>query len=390
MKLNKTGEIMYQKKKIAAPDMFQLWNGLKEKEKFYLQDPVTQKSILAWDRLTEKTTEQLPFCFYTRRFSEKGSKNERWQKFLTEEIHFRYFILIEKQDCWLYYLRQEPQWQEVPYPQERPNYHSSNPNYAQWEEFFAAVQEGIAAGRVNKVVGAREVEIICRENINEAAVLARLAENNQNSYIFAYCKAEKTFLGATPELLVRKQQGKISSYALAGTIAKTGQGEEADFLQRDVKNNYEHQIVVEAICRKMKTVTPEVQVAETGILELKNLYHLKTDIVAEDAGLSLEQWAELLHPTPAMGGQPQKAALQLIEEAEKLDRGLYAAPLGYVDAQGEGIFVVGIRSALITGSKLYAYAGCGLVKQSDCRTEYEEIKSKLQTILETLGEKIDE
>ncbi|MCQ2559773.1 MAG: chorismate-binding protein, partial [Clostridia bacterium] len=153
---------------------------------------------------------------------------------------------------------------------------------------------------------------------------------------------------------------RILSYALAGTLPKTGQEGEAQRLLQDDKNNYEHQIVVEEIRRKMQTITPQVQVGSTEILELKNLYHLKTEIIAEDSNLSLDKWAELLHPTPAMGGKPQDLALQIIEQFEGYDRGLYAAPIGYTDAQGEGLFVVGIRSVLMVGNKLYAYAGCGI------------------------------
>ncbi len=382
-----TGENMYKKKKISKPNVFEVWNGLAEKEKIYLYDPVARKAVLAWGRIEpEKLAEKPPFCFYTRRFSERVRPGEIWQEFLTEEIYFKYFIVTEEQASWLYYSQQEPEWREVPYPALRPAYRINQENYSHWEALFAAIQTNIASGRVSKVVGAREVEILCREQLNAAVVLSGLTANNPDSYIFAYQKAGKTFLGATPELLVKKQQQKILSYALAGTLAKTGQEEEAQSLLRDGKNNYEHQIVVEEIRRKMQTITPQVKVGSTEILELKNLYHLKTEIVAEDSSLSLDKWAELLHPTPAMGGKPQDLALQIIDQFEGYDRGLYAAPIGYTDAQGEGLFVVGIRSALMVGNKLYAYAGCGIVEQSDCLAEYEEINNKLRTILEALGE----
>ena len=134
----------------------------------------------------------------------------------------------------------------------------------------------------------------------------------------------------------------------------------------------------------MRTVTNKVSIGMTELMELKNLFHLKTSIVATDGQKNLIEWVRLLHPTPAMGGKPRKKALKLIEKYEQHDRGLFAAPIGIVEKNGDGIFVVGIRSALIDGNKIYAYAGCGIVEQSDCREEYEETNTKLRTILEAL------
>lgn len=101
--------------------------------------------------------------------------------------------------------------------------------------------------------------------------------------------------------------------------------------------------------------------------------------------------AKALHPTPAMGGEPREAALALLKQYEPYERGLYAAPIGWVCGNtplfreaGDGLLIVGIRSALIHGKTLYAYAGCGVVADSDCRSEYTETMTKLQTILRAL------
>lgn len=96
------------------------------------------------------------------------------------------------------------------------------------------------------------------------------------------------------------------------------------------------------------------------------------------------EWGHILHPTPALGGEPRQAALPLIRQLESYDRGMYAAPFGFMKDMGDGILVVAIRSALVEGDHLYAYAGCGLVDGSDCREEYEETKNKMRTILEAL------
>ena len=92
----------------------------------------------------------------------------------------------------------------------------------------------------------------------------------------------------------------------------------------------------------------------------------------------------MLHPTPAMGGCPRNLALDILKKFEHHERGLYASPLGIIRENGDGIFVVGIRSALVIGNKLYAYVGCGVIEQSNCLDEYEETNNKLQTILECL------
>ncbi|MCQ2559774.1 MAG: hypothetical protein MJ157_03595 [Clostridia bacterium] len=142
-----TGENMYKKKKIAKPNVFEVWNGLAEKEKIYLYDPAARKAVLAWDRIEpEKLAEKPPFCFYTRRFSERVRPSEIWQEFLTEEIYFKYFIVTEDQASWLYYPQQEPEWREVPYSPHRPAYRINQENYSRWEALFAAIQTNIASG----------------------------------------------------------------------------------------------------------------------------------------------------------------------------------------------------------------------------------------------------
>ena len=143
-------------------------------------------------------------------------------------------------------------------------------------------------------------------------------------------------------------------------------------------------LVVDYIASNMEKMSEKVIVGETKLLELKNLFHLKTPIIAEDNKKNLLEWVKLLHPTPAMGGIPRQVAIDLIKEYEEYERKLYAAPIGIIENSGEGIFVVGIRSALIDGNKVYAYAGCGIVEQSNCREEYEETNTKLRTILEAL------
>jgi menaquinone-specific isochorismate synthase len=211
-------------------------------------------------------------------------------------------------------------------------------------------------------------------------------KQNKNSFVFSYSKEGKVFLGATPEILVQKEDEEVLSYALAGTILRSDENDELqkEMLLKDNKNCYEHQIVIDSIMDTMKKFTDELTVDETKILTLKNLHHLQTRIFGKSKDTTLLKWVKLLHPTPALGGNPVDKAIDLIRRYEKHERGLYAAPIGVMDGSGNGIFIAGIRSVLIEKNMAYAYTGCGIVDKSDCKDEYIETNNKLKTIIESL------
>ena len=168
-------------------------------------------------------------------------------------------------------------------------------------------------------------------------------------------------------MLVRHRGSEILSYALAGTAPKHGPNAwTKEQLLTDKKNLFEHNIVRDRIVHTMKAITPEVTIGETGIMELAHLYHLRTIITAKDSTKSLVEWARLL------------------QTYEAHERGMYAAPFGFMKDMGDGIIVVAIRSALIMDHVLYAYAGCGVVADSDADEEYAETNNKMRTILEAL------
>ena len=263
-------------------------------------------------------------------------------------------------------------------------YHINSDDYKNWESLFNNVMKGIKEGKVEKVVASREIIVSFDIKVDFANIMCKLLNNNPRNFVFAYVYGDKAFIGATPEILVEKKEDHILSYALAGTRAKVDDKRDGEILLKDIKNNYEHKIVVDAIVDTMRNASGSVTVGNTELMELKNLFHLKTPIVAIDTKFSIVEWAKMLHPTPAMGGKPQKIAMEIIRKYEKHDRGLFAAPIGIVRENGDVIFVVGIRSALINKNEIYAYAGCGIVKQSNCREEYDETNIKLRTILEAL------
>ncbi|WP_298704926.1 isochorismate synthase MenF [uncultured Veillonella sp.] len=269
-------------------------------------------------------------------------------------------------------------------------YTISTDDYEDWHTFFSVIQDTIQSGKAVKIVASRAVKLESEVSFDIDLMLRGLQRNNPSSFVFAYAKGDAVFIGATPEILVQKNQSHVLSYALAGTIKKQSPTDRAagQALLEDPKNCHEHAIVVDMIKSTMKTLSSRVEAEEMGLMELKNLFHLRTIITAEGGAPNILTWAHALHPTPAMGGQPREVALDVLAKAEPQERGLYAAPLGFLETNGnghlDGTIVVGIRSALVKDNIAYAYAGCGIVGDSDCLSEYEETKTKLGTILEVL------
>ena len=265
---------------------------------------------------------------------------------------------------------------------------------SEWTEMVASMVDMIRHGAFEKVVLARDMQVELHDApgaFDIGATLRRLRESYPTAYVFALQRGERFFVGATPERLVQAQNGQIHSMALAGS-ARRGETEEEDVrigteLLQSGKNNSEHAIVVAMMREALKNSCAHVYVtAAPQLLKLKNVQHLKTPIVGElvPGRCILDVMADL-HPTPAVGGFPRHAALEAIRNTEKLDRGWYAAPLGWIGASGDGEFAVALRCGLIDGGKARLFAGCGIVADSDPRTEYAESCLKFQVMLRALS-----
>ncbi|VUX11665.1 isochorismate synthase [Dorea formicigenerans] len=375
----------YHTIKVEIKNVLLLWEQVKAQEKFFFYNPYEKKMILAWERncrIEDCIDEKVPF-FYTIRFNEEKVEKE-WENYCTEKIVFNYILYSDKDGTFLIYRDKKPKLIESDHAIIRHIYNMEKGNYHSWEKLYTNIKNEIKEGKVKKVVASRKVVVHSTKKFDIVSIILNLLNSNKESFVFAYEKNKKTFLGASPEILVQKTESIIKSYAIAGTMPKKKHIERGKWLLDDLKNNEEHKIVVDYIAGIMKKNAEEIYISRTTLLELKNLYHLKTEVMAKNLNLSLVDWAKLLHPTPAMCGVPKEKAMGIINDYEEHDRGLFAAPIGVIDEKGDGVFIVGIRSALIEGNTLYAYAGCGIVEQSDCREEYEEINNKLRTILEAL------
>jgi len=261
-----------------------------------------------------------------------------------------------------------------------------------WQELVGRAVASIGQGAYAKIVLAREAEV---SGEGQAFDLRQTLQNLRQGYptacIFAFQRGAQAFIGATPEQLVRARDGKLYAMALAGSAPRGADAEEdqrlGSELLRSPKNRREHEIVIAMVRDALAHLCSSVQVAEApGLLRLKNIQHLQTGLVGELLpGHALLEALHILHPTPAVGGSPTEAALCFIREQENLDRGWYAGPLGWVDLQGNGEFMVALRSALLEQQRARLFAGCGIVQDSDALAEYAESCLKLQVILRSLA-----
>lgn len=245
----------------------------------------------------------------------------------------------------------------------------------------------IQDGEIEKVVLARELFLSFSQRIDCSHVLRSLREQQPMSYIFAFENGSSCFIGASPEQLVKKNGHMCETACLAGSIRRGHTMKEDEelgqWLLKDEKNRREHAFVVDMIEQAMHEVCKEVIVpSEPTLLKMRHIQHLYTPVRAKiKEGVSIFSLVERLHPTPALGGFPKEKAVQTIRDIEPLDRGWYAAPIGWVDANGNGEFAVAIRSALIEDNEAHLFAGCGIVAHSNPLSEYEETNVKFKPML---------
>lgn len=260
-----------------------------------------------------------------------------------------------------------------------------------YEEAVARAVERIRAGELEKIVLARDVEVHAPADHDVGAVLGLLREAFPSCYVFAVGRGEATFLAASPELLVRREGQRASTVALAGSIRRSADPAIDDHLGeqllRSDKDREENAIVMRRIARALRPHSVWVTAApEPALVRVANIQHLGTPIRAQLASpLSAIELAGLLHPTPAVGGEPWDKVERLIPALEGLDRGWYAGPVGWTDAVGDGEFCVALRCALLRGRLAHLYAGGGIVRDSDPASELAETEVKLGALLPVLS-----
>lgn len=251
--------------------------------------------------------------------------------------------------------------------------------------------ESIHKQDYQKLVLAHAVDVCSNLPFQWGRSLHHLRQLHPDCHVFSVGNGKgQSFIGASPERLLSIRNRKLLTDALAGSASR-GQTITQDdaFAQRLInseKEQREHRLVVEFIAQQLIDLGLNPHYAEKPVLlQLANIQHLHTPIQATiPVHLHPLELVAALHPTPAVAGMPRQIACEQILHYEQFNRSLYAAPLGWVDAQGNAEFIVGIRSALLNGNRARLYAGAGIVAGSDPDREFAEVKLKLQALLRGL------
>ncbi|SHI77355.1 isochorismate synthase [Tessaracoccus bendigoensis DSM 12906] len=259
-----------------------------------------------------------------------------------------------------------------------------------WTGIVGEVVSLIRSDEVAKVVLARDLRVRADEPIDLRFLLDRLIEN----YPMTWAYLVDGMVGATPELLLRRQDGLVTSRVLAGTVWQGSEGHEgrqlAAELARSEKDISEHEFAVTSVAEALAPYCHAMNVPDApSVLRLPNVMHLATDITGvvgpESGALGL---AAALHPSAAVCGTPTHLALDIISELESLDRGRYAGPVGWVGMNGDGEWAIALRGGQVRADSpndIQLFAGAGIVADSDPQIELAETDAKLVPMLQALG-----
>jgi menaquinone-specific isochorismate synthase len=260
-----------------------------------------------------------------------------------------------------------------------------------WSDKVNRAKEMIGAGMFDKIVLARSVDVESKHKPVFSLLTHQLRQRYPECFNFMIQKDTDTaFIGATPERLASFRNRIFKTEGLAGSTSRGRSASEdqalANNLLRSPKDREEHQFVVQAIQDNLKPLSNNIDNPEKPqIKKLKNVQHLFTPISASiKKGIQIHDLIRELHPTPAVGGFPREEAVSHIHDIEQIDRGWYAAPIGWFNLTGCGEFAVAIRSALLHGNRATLYAGCGIVADSDPDREWNETLLKFKPMMDSL------
>ena len=259
-----------------------------------------------------------------------------------------------------------------------------------WQATASAAVADIRAGALQKVVLAREVHAAAPRDVDVFAMLRHLRAAHRDCFVFGYWRGDRAFVGASPERLVRVDGREVRASSLAGSATRGATPAQDAALAAELlasgKNRAEHSAVRDALRVGLAELCDDVEAAEVPtVLTLPHLHHLHTAVRATlRPGYSLLDVVARLHPTPAVGGTPRDAALRFIRDREQLDRGWYAAPIGWIGRRG-GDVAVALRSAVVAGREAMLFAGCGIVAESVPALEFAESLLKLRPMQAALA-----
>ena len=253
------------------------------------------------------------------------------------------------------------------------------------EKFIDAVDKAIKeieTGRIEKVVLAKDLVLPISSEPDLGVPLKRLHERYPDCWTY---KIGNVF-GASPELLLKAEDGRVSARVLAGTAARGTDPDVdkaiADGLSHSLKNKHEHLYAVQSLVNELKPFCESVEFdQEPFSLALPDMWHLATDVRGVlKPQFSLLDVIQKLHPTAAVAGTPRDLAIEMIRELEPFDRGGYAGPVGWLSSNGSGEIAIALRGGIIEKNQIRALAGCGIVSESTPQAELEETELKFKAV----------
>ncbi|WP_458460281.1 isochorismate synthase DhbC [Paenibacillus sp.] len=292
------------------------------------------------------------------------------------------------------------------------------PAGAVYEQSVDNVLVDLNQGDLHKVVLSRTLEVTSQTLVDTHQLLRNLFRDNTHGYTFAVPmrninqpkstittnkkhskidkqfenKTSRTFIGASPELLVTRKGLKVRANPLAGSAARSENPAEdrrrAEALLASAKDRHEHAVVIEAVAEALRPLCRQLSVpAEPSLIQTRTMWHLSTEIHGElaDAAITSLELALALHPTPAICGTPVQAARTAIKQQEPFDRGLFTGMVGWCDREGDGEWAVTIRCAEVEGTAVKLFAGAGIVAGSTAEAELAETAAKFRTMLLAMG-----
>jgi len=265
-------------------------------------------------------------------------------------------------------------------------------NPVAWTAAVESAAARLRAGEAEKVVLAREVMARGDGVVAAARVARSLRSGYPSCFIYLVTGADGTaFVGASPELLVRRSGTRAYAQPMAGSVARGATEADDDRLARQLeesaKDGAEHLLVANFVVDALKPFAETVSARSPEVVRFTNIQHLATTVTADLRAPAADalQLAAALHPTPAVGGWPRAAADALIDELEAMDRGWYAGAVGWMDASGDGEFAVALRCGLLWEDGARLYAGVGVMPDSDAARELEETELKFKALLTALA-----
>ncbi len=262
---------------------------------------------------------------------------------------------------------------------DRPRYAGASIPDVQWLESVAAAVDLIEAGKMEKVVLARDYALWSKSPFDPVRLLAHLESRFPDCYIFRVAG----LVGASPELLVRRVDLTVTSHTLAGSAPRSDEPAEDERLGKELlasdKDLREHASAASSVGAVLREICETLErEAEPSLMRLANVQHLGTRFEGRlREPLSALNVAGRLHPTAAVGGTPTAVAVEMIRQLEQMDRGRYAGPVGWMDSRGDGEFAIALRCAELSGARARLFAGAGIVAGSLPEAELEETRIKL-------------